>query len=108
MSLTKHFKNSVVNRAKADSAFREAMLIEAVNSLLEGEIDTAKLMLRDYINATISFTPLAEKLNKNPKSLQRMLGHKGNPTAKSLFEMLSVLQKTEGVHLSTTPCRDPC
>ncbi len=55
-------------------------------------------MLRDYINATISFEPLAEELNKNSKSIQRMFSPRGNPTAKSLFEILHIHQKAEGIH----------
>lgn len=74
-------------------------LTEAIDELLEGDIEIAKSMLRDYINATISFDPLAVKLHKNSKSIQRMFGPRGNPTVRSLFDILKVLQKFEGIHL---------
>ena len=50
-------------------------------------------MLRVYINTTITFQLLVEELDKNSKSTQRMFSEKSNPTTKSLFEIVSVLQK---------------
>jgi len=100
MALTKDFKKTVRNRAQHDSDFRQALLIEAVNSLLSNEIDVAKALLKDYINATISFEPLAKHVNKNSKSLQRMLSSSGNPTVESLFSVIGALQEAEGVKLT--------
>ncbi len=100
MALTKDFKSTIRARAQTDSNFRQAMLIEAVNALLEDEIDVAKSLLRDYINATISFEPLAARVSKNSKSLQRMFSPSGNPTAHSLFEVINVLQNVEGIKLT--------
>ena len=102
MSLTRDFKETIVARARRDSKFRQAMLIESINELLEGNVDSAKSMLRDYINATISFTLLAGEMTKNPKSLQRMFSEKGNPTTASLSEVLHILQKKEGIRLHVT------
>ena len=39
--------------------FAEALLTEAVELLLSGEVETGKAILRDYINATIGFERLA-------------------------------------------------
>ena len=78
------------------------MLIEAVNALLVDDIDIAKSLLRDYINATISFEPLAARVSKNSKSLQRMLSPSGNPTAHSLFAVISVLQDVEVIKLTVS------
>jgi len=41
--------------------------------MLSGDLETGKALLRDYINATIGFEPLAEAVGKSPKSLMRML-----------------------------------
>ena len=59
MALTKEFRQTVVERARRDESYRRAMLIEAIDSFLEGETDVGRLMLRDYINATIGFDELA-------------------------------------------------
>lgn len=81
------------------------MLTEAVNELLAGDLDAGKSMLRDYINATVSFEQLAKKLKKPSKSLQRMLGPRGNPTAENIFAIIRVLQNAERVRLQVKPSR---
>lgn len=98
MALTRDFKITVIQRAKGDKKFREKMLSEAVNELLNGDVDAGKAMLRDYINATITFESLAKSLEKNPKSLMRMLSPSGNPTSKSLFSVFHVIQEIENIH----------
>ncbi len=99
MALTRDFKATVLARAKRDPEFSRAMFEEAINHFLSGDLETGKAILRDYINATISFEPLAKALHKDSKSVQRMLGPRGNPTSKSLFTMIKALQKVEGVRL---------
>ena len=44
-----------------------------------GGIDVGKVVLRDYINATVGFDELGAVTHKSPKSLMRMLGPAGNP-----------------------------
>lgn len=99
MTLTRDFKVTIQARAQRDSEFSRAMFEEAINHFLSGDLEIGKAMLRDYINATVSFEPLAKALHKDSKSIQRMLGPKGNPTSKSLFTMIEALQKVEGVEL---------
>ena len=99
MPLTKDFKETIQARARRDSAFREALLKEAIDSLLSGDVETGKTVLRDYINATVGFDELAAVTKKSPKSLMRMLGPSGNPQARNFFEIVAYLQKKEGVQL---------
>jgi DNA-binding phage protein len=100
MALTRNFRETIMARARSDAAFREAMLTEAVDRLLAGEIDVCKAMLRDYINATLGFNELAKQTGQSSKSLHRMLSVSGNPTMKHLTVLLQVVQKHEGVSLS--------
>lgn len=100
MSLTRDFKETIKARAEADIAFRAALLSEAVDLLLNGEVDAGKLVIRDYINATVGFEELAEEIGKPPKSLMRMFSAQGNPTADNLFAVLRHLQQATGVHLA--------
>jgi DNA-binding phage protein len=103
MPLTRDFKETIKARADVDVDFRAALLSEAIEALLEGDVSTGKAVLRDYINATIGFDELADDTGKSPKSLMRMLGEKGNPTAVNLFAVISHLQKVTGVHLAVQP-----
>jgi len=97
--LTRSFNESVRERASRDPKFRAALLGEAVRALLAGDLDTAKIALRAYINATIGFEKLASATGTPAKSLMRMFGPNGNPTAANLSEVIRVLQKKTGVHL---------
>ena len=59
MALTRNFKQTVVERVERDPAFAQALLDEAATLFLNGEPETARLILRDLINATIGFEQLA-------------------------------------------------
>ena len=99
MALTKEFTETVRARALRDAAFRRGLLTEALDCFLAGDIDEGKLLLRDYINATVGFEELARLTGKTPKSLMRMLSDSGNPRADNLFAIVSRLQAREGVRL---------
>lgn len=58
MALTRDFKERVRARAQSDPGFRRALLQEAVERMLDGDVDTGKLVLRDYINTTLGFEEL--------------------------------------------------
>ena len=98
MALTKDFKLTIMARAHKDKKFCAAMLSEAINELLSGDVDTGKAILRDYINATITFEVLSKFMEKNPKSIMRMLSANGNPTSKSLFVIFHTIQKLKKIH----------
>ncbi len=99
MALTRSFKETVQARVIRDQPFRQALLQEAVQAFMEGDISSGRSVLRDYINATIGFEALAKATQTPPKSLMRMFGPKGNPTAANLFAVINVLQERTGVHL---------
>jgi hypothetical protein len=46
-ALTRDFKETVKARAERDVAFREALLTEAVEQLIAGEVEVGKAVLRD-------------------------------------------------------------
>jgi hypothetical protein len=98
MPLTHDFKETVRARAQRDREFRLALLREAVECILNGDLETGKLVLRDYANATVGFQELEQRTRIPAKSLMRMLGPKGSPSARNLTRILSALQKTEGIH----------
>ena len=103
MPLTRDFKETVKARAATDTAFRSALLTEAVDLLLSGDVATGKAVLRDYINATVGFENLAEEIGTPSKSLMRMFSVKGNPRADNLFSVISRLQRLTGIKLAVRP-----
>jgi len=60
MALTRNFKQTVIERVERDPQFAKALLDEAATLFLSGEPETARLILRDLVNATIGFEQLAE------------------------------------------------
>ncbi len=98
MPLTHDFKETIRARAQRDRAFRQALLRESVECVINGDLATGKAVLRDYVNATVGFQHLEKRTLIPAKSLMRMLGPKGSPSAANLSRILAALQKTEGVH----------
>jgi hypothetical protein len=99
MALTKDFRETIRERAQRQPAFRRALLREAVEQMLAGDIETGKSLIRNYINATVGFPALSSAVDTPPESLMRMFGPKGNPSAKNVFGVIAALQNKEGVHL---------
>ena len=106
MPLTRSFRETVQARAKRDPAFREALFQGAVQTLLEGDTDTGRAAMRNYITATIGFERLSIALGRSQKSLMRMFGPGGNPTAENLFRVISVLQSETVVRLEVRAVAD--
>ncbi|MBL1209103.1 transcriptional regulator [Geminocystis sp. GBBB08] len=102
MALTKSFKDTIQKRVQEDSEFRVCLLTEAIDCFLQGDTETGKTILRDYINATIGFEELAHLTQKSSKSLMRMLSSNGNPYANNLFEIIYYLQLKEGLKLKVS------
>ena len=101
MALTKQFRETIYERAQKDEKFRMALLQEALDEFLSGDFDTAKILLRNYVNSSITFETLSKETNKNDKSLQRMLSADGNPTSENFFAMLHAIQKIENITFYT-------
>jgi DNA-binding phage protein len=102
MATTKSFRKLVRQHVATDRAFSEALLREGVETMLTGDVETGKTILRDYIKATVGFEKLGEATGTQPKSLIRMFGPRGNPQAKNLFSVIGYLQKRAGVQLHVT------
>lgn len=66
MALTRDFKETVLARFQADAAFRDALLKECIETLLAGDVDTGKAILRDYIKATVGFQQLGAEFGSSP------------------------------------------
>jgi len=97
MPLTHDFKETIRKRAESDPDFRRALLCEAVEAVITGDLETGKAVLRDYVNATIGFQSLEKRTEIPTKSLMRMLSPKGSPSAANLIRILTALQEAEGV-----------
>lgn len=92
MALTRSFRETVAKRAQTDPAFRAALVEEAMQNLLDGEIEVALGQIRDVVNATIGFDTLAAETGMQKTSLMRMLRPDGNPRAENLGGILKAVR----------------
>ncbi len=99
MALTRSFKDTIRERVAQDPDFRECLLKESIESVLSGDIETGKTILRDYFNITVDLEELESLADKSPKSLMRVFRPKGNPTTTNLFRVIQKLQEKEGLTL---------
>jgi hypothetical protein len=99
MPLTRNFNDLVLRLVARDPAFGAALLREGIDTMLAGDVDTGKAILRDCIKATVGFEKLGAALGTPAKSLIRMLGPRGNPQARNLFGIIGYLQKQAGIEL---------
>jgi hypothetical protein len=80
-------------KARRNPEFRNGLIREAVECMLNGEVSVGNAVLRDYVNGAISFEKLSKATNIPPKSLMRMFSAKGNAQSKNLFAVLAAMQK---------------
>ena len=99
MALTRDFKQTVTERVTRDPAFAQALLDEAATLFLNGEPETARLILRDLVNATLGFEQLATLTSKPSKSLHRMLSPNGNPSMDNLAAIIDAIRVRLNVHV---------
>jgi predicted amino acid racemase len=73
--VTRDFKELVQKRIARDPAFGDALLREGIDTMLAGDVDTGKAILRDYIKATVGF----EKLARRPARARNLFSVIGFP-----------------------------
>lgn len=101
MRLTRDSKETIKERIKRDPAFAKALLDEACTLFLNGEPETARLILRDLVNATMGFERLAQTTATPAKSLHRMLSDRGNPRMDNISAILLAVSKNLNVQIET-------
>ena len=99
------FDEMVQSRVGREAAFAEALLRMAVQEMLAGDLDVARSLIRDVIRGSIGYAELSRRTGTPQKSLVRMFGPSGNPTAANIFSVLAQLQRASGVSLQVKSVR---
>jgi hypothetical protein len=81
MALTRDFKETIRARVKRDPGFRKALLREGIENFLSGDVETGKIILRDFINATVGFTKLSDVTHRLICRRQKACGSKSDQHA---------------------------
>jgi DNA-binding phage protein len=95
MVTIRKYSETVKQDLRSDPDFRRALLGEVLASMVSGDVETGKSVLRQYVNGTVGFVQLGTALGKSPKSLMRMLSPSGNPNLRTFFEIVAYLQKVD-------------
>jgi len=72
MALTRDFKVTIRERLAQDPDFRECLLKESIECILSGDIETGKIILKDYFSITADSEELRSLVDKSPENLMRM------------------------------------
>ncbi len=102
MALTRNFKETVLEAARKDPAYRRRLLTRGFTLAHSADVEdrsVGKSLLCDYINATVGFRALAKELDKRPQSLMRMLSPSGNPRLSNFAELVDYLLEYEGIEV---------
>jgi DNA-binding phage protein len=94
MALTRTFRKTVIERIERDPAFSKMLLIDVATPFLSDEPETARLVLRDLVNATLGFEQLVVLTDKPSKSLHRMLSSDGNPSMDNLAVIFGAVRSS--------------
>lgn len=71
MPLTHDCKETIRARTRRDPDFRQALLHEAVECVINGDLATGKAVIRDYVNATVgAFSPRYKKRRASSSSFR--------------------------------------
>lgn len=97
--LTGDFRDLVRENLKDDPEFRKELLLGTISCFLQGDDETGRSLVRNYIRADLGYKALSEKSGIHEKSLNRMFGPKGNPTLANALKVLTAISEYEGVKL---------
>ena len=99
MPLTRNSKKTIIQRLQNDASFAQALLDEAAALFLNGKPQTARLSLRNLVDATIGFEELATLVDKPSKGFHRMLSPAGNPSMDNVAAIFMAVQEKLRVSL---------
>jgi DNA-binding phage protein len=107
MITTRDHTETIIARIKREPRFARALYAEAIHCFLEGETAVGLSILRDLVNAEISFKELARQTGLGEKSLHRMLNRNGNPTARNLGMIVKSIAEDLGIkpRVEVNACR---
>lgn len=95
----------IERRVRGEPKFVQGLLEEAVQALIDNEIAVARNLLRSVIKGTMGYRQLAIATGFPEKSLIRMFGPAGNPTARNLFAVIDCLRRNARIELTVRAAR---
>ncbi len=96
---TRDYRETFRERAQSEPEFREELLKVAAHSMLNGEPEVGRIMLRDFVVAAIGIDELSQKIGKSRESLEHVLSDGVDPRAGDLLGIVAAIAEHEGLEL---------
>lgn len=103
MAVAREFSKTVAARVARDPEFRKALLGEAIEALVEGDGQTSKALIYNYIDGAIGFANLSRDLSIDAPRLVQMFSVDGDPSLAELTMVLRRLTRHEGIGFKVEP-----
>lgn len=103
MSRPQDFSRAVHARLKDDGALRAAMLADAAEAFLSGDLEIGLKLMEDIVLATMGVARLAEGTGIDLDRINAILGATGRPHADEIVKIFVHLQRDFGVQLAVQP-----
>jgi hypothetical protein len=68
MAITRNHDECIVERMRKDSEYARLSFNKVVELIVDGEPETARVMLRNLVNATVGFEEFARRTEKDPEA----------------------------------------
>lgn len=105
--LNRQLSPVIFKRLNDDLTFRDCVFQVIAQTLLDGDVDLAKGLMRRMADATVGLASLSPFVDAHPKSVCRMMSRTGNPSARHLTAILRRLAQAHRVRFDvmTRPVR---
>lgn len=96
------YRAAIKDMVEDNPGMAAEMLEDSINTILSGDLDEGRLLLRQFVHATMGFKELARLTGKDDKNLMRSLSASGNPTATNLLAILRACMDAQGVTVAAS------
>lgn len=100
--LTRPLTSTIKEQIEESNEFRRGFLREGIACLLTGDVRAGKLILHDYIEATLGFEEIGQALGQSADAIKRQFDLESETSLESFFQVVAHLQKHAGTVIEVT------
>ena len=103
MALTRDIHVTIRESLRGDPEYAKAVLVEITELFASKEYGTARLMLRDLVEAVVGVERVANATATSAEGLRQMLTLEGNPSTEQLAAIIDIAHKCLGTEMAQPP-----
>lgn len=101
MPLTERFHTAIQKRARNDAAYRQSLLREGTDAILNGEFEVGYRLIGDYAGSVTYLDQVGEQIGLEDDAVLTLFDPDTNPGGSQLMAALIIMLHHEGLALST-------